>query len=181
MHFSCCSKFLAILVPAVLVILITGASNAGSYEAGVRITVNPMKENYCVKSPVNLKISFENLTDKEILLIDPTKCEACLFFEIQDSNNQRINPEITEGRVYEIKDKDIRLLTLKAGSKVDFERDITTQYFGLNKFVLPNEGIYYVTAKFLPQGKYHTKDGRQSFDKIIKSESLKIRLTKCTD
>jgi hypothetical protein len=181
MHFFCCSKFFASFTTAVLLILIAAAVNAESYDAGVRITVNPIKETYCVKSPLSLKVSFQNLTDKEILLIDPTRCEACLFFEIQNSKNQRINPEITEGRVYEIKDKNIRLLTLKPGSKIDFEKDITTQYFGLNKFVLPDEGIYYVTAKFLPQGKYHTKDGRQSFDQIIKSESLKILLTKCTN
>jgi hypothetical protein len=143
----------------------------------VRVSVLPQKKEYCAGQPVEVKVVFENTTDKDLLIVYPPSCtRSCLFFGIKNGRKQDVRPEPDKGPVVSIFETDIKLAIFKPKAKIELVRDITVQP---NVKYNLEEGIYFVTAHYMCGDIWVTRDGRKTLRLNLESEPIEISIKKC--
>lgn len=143
----------------------------------IKITLLSVEKYYCVNKPLEVKVVFENVTNDDVLVVDPRTCESCFYFDIKNSKGEKVKPEVGE-TIYQIHETNIKLTILKAGSRIELKKDVTKQYFGLNKYSLQNEG-YYISATFRPRYRFVTEDGKKAYYEEIPTNEIEVLLRKC--
>lgn len=143
-----------------------------------RMLLNPVERKNCVYGPLLMEVTFENVTKKDILLVDPRTCEGCLFFDIRDPHGNEVPGESQGDVIYQIMDANVRGVLFRPGGKVSTTSDVTRQYFGLYKHHLKEPGIYRVTGKFILYARFMFR-GKESYRKRIVSAERQVLVQQC--
>ena len=145
----------------------------------IKLSIYAGEKYYCMNKPVGVKIVFENISDEDVLIVDPKTCKSRLSFKIKNSRSEEIKLERVEGPIRDFAETRIKLIIIKPGTRIEFcYNDITSQYFNQLKCALNEEGSYFVNAEFIPY-RFITKDGRKSYSMKIKSNEIEILVKKC--
>jgi len=147
----------------------------------IMLSIYATKNIYCINDPIELKILFENVSDQDVLLIDPETWQiSSLFFYIKNASEHKIYAEPRKIRNV-FADPDIKLVLLKSGAQIEFcYPDIKSQYFDEYQYKMDKEGLYYVSARYNPGRVFRTKKGMISYRGKITSNEIEIQLKKCT-
>ena len=169
------------LVFCVLVVLCRPISANDTAATGdkLRFSISPFEARYCANTPIELRLTFENTTDADVLYVDPRACESCLSFNIKNSRHEPLQPKHVGDVIYQIYDAHLKLARFKPHGKIEFQRDITVQYFGQYKYTIDNEGLYHISANFYPHFRLVTKDGKEAYRKELHSPELAITVSNC--